>query len=155
MGLIIGVPVTGTHVFDRLSQNEHQSADAPSDEAVLTRLAEQLVTSSILSGRMLRELRLRMFPLKREAAAVAVAQTLRAEFQEWVQDAEATYARARQVEKSGKPVRGTGELGEMIGTTLAMLQITLEDHFRSLEQGPGRPLSIEELRRELQLKRGA
>ena len=146
--------MTGTHVFDRLSQHENKSAGASPDEGVLPRLAEQMVTSSILSGRMLRELRYRLFPTTLAPEAVAVAQTLRAEFQQWVEDAESAYARARQLETSGRRVPGTGELGDMIGATMAMLEVSIED-FPLQRMGPSEAVSIEELRRELQLKRGA
>jgi hypothetical protein len=95
-------------------------------------------------------------PSHPEPAAVAVAQTLRAEFQEWVRDAEAAHARAQQLERQGLSVAGAAELDNLIGATLAMLQVTLEDHFRSLDQiAGGQTFSIEDLRRELQLKRGA
>jgi hypothetical protein len=147
--------VTGTHLFDCLARDEQSSAAQPSGR-MLPRLAEQMVAASLTSGKMLRELRDRMFPSHPEPAAVAVAQTLRAEFQEWVRDAEAAHARAQQLERQGLSVAGAAELDNLIGATLAMLQVTLEDHFRSLDQiAGGQTFSIEDLRRELQLKRGA
>ena len=145
--------MTGAQVFDRISSGEKDSPDFPEAERVLPRLAEQMVAASIASGKMLREIRERMFPEEAEPGAIAVAEALRDEFRQWVQDAEAAYERARQVERAGHPISGSRELNDLIGMTMAMLQVTLDDHFRSLEQiKAGETYTIEELRRDLQLK---
>lgn len=147
--------MTGTQVFDRLAGDIKSSVDHPPDEDALARLAEQMTAASITSGKMLRELRERMFPINDEPSALDVAHTLRAEFQQWVAESQAVFERAQRLELAGRPIPGTRELGDLIGVTLAMLQVTPQDHLRSLRQArAGKTLSIEELRRELQLKRG-
>lgn len=148
--------MTGTQVFDRLSLDEKHSVQRSSGAPMLPHLAEQMVSASLTSGRMLRELRDRMFPSQPDPGAIEVAQTLREEFTAWVADAEAAYRRAQQVERRGQKVSGADELGDLIGATRAMLQITLEAHLRSLNHSAGpHVVPIEDLRRELQLKRGA
>ena len=148
--------MTGTPVFDRISSDVEDSSRVPPAERVLPRLAEQMVAASLTSGRMLRELRERMFPSEAEPKAIAVAQILRDEFEQWVRDAEAAYGRARALEGRGQQIPGIRELSDLIGMTMAMLRVSLEDYFRSLDQAELVPtVTIEELRRELQLKRGA
>lgn len=122
----------------------------------LARLAEDRVAAAIASGKSLRELRSNLFPSDRDPNAVEVAKLVRGEFEQWVRDAEQTYARASRLGQTGREVAGTGELADLIGSIKAMLQITLEDHFEALDQlANGESVSMEELRRELQLKRGA
>lgn len=147
--------MTGTQVFDRLALENNASPDHASDADALARLAEQMVAASIASGKMLRELRERMFPASNDPGALAVASALRADFEQWATDAEAVFERAGKLERAGRPIPGSCELGDLIGMTLAMLQITLDDHLRSLEQiRAGGTISLQELRRELQLKAG-
>ena len=147
--------MTGTQVFDRLARAQNGLGEQVADRETLARLAEQMVSASVTSGKMLRELRERMFPAIEDPEALAVAKTLRCEFEEWVAEAEDVFERARRLEAAGRPIRLTQELGDLIGITRAMLTITLNDHLRSLAQiRTGDTVSMEELRRELQLKRG-
>ena len=119
-------------------------------------VAEQMVSAAITSGKALRELRSDLFPADREPRALEVAELVRGEFEQWVRDAEQAYARAHRLEQTGRAVAGTNELIDLIGSAKAMLQITLADHFEALDQvARGESISMEELRRELQLKRGA
>lgn len=148
--------MTGIHVFDRLLLDPQKSIDAPVDPRLLPRLAGQMVTAAIASGKMLRELRTRMFPSGREPHAIAVAQALRDEFEQWAQDAEDALERAEPFAKSGQAIVGADELRDLIGMTKAMLGVTLDSHLRSLEEAASdQTVTIQELRRELQLKRGA
>ena len=146
--------MTGTQVFDQLAQDRHSSEELASDPAELPRLAQQMVATSVTSGKMLRELRDRMFPSEEKPETRAIAQVLRAEFELWVAEAEEVYQRAGRLESAGHPVPGSRELDDLIGRAKAMLQIRLDDHFRSLQSKEGKTFTIQELRRELQLERG-
>lgn len=147
--------MTGTQVFDRLARGSGASAGRAPESGDLTRLAGQLVASSIQTGRMLRELRGRLFPVDGGAEAAGVAFALRAELQQWAQEAQAVLERAADLRRAGQAISGTRELGDLIGATLAMLQITPEAHARALEQvRRGETTPLDEVRRELQLKFG-
>jgi hypothetical protein len=143
--------MTGTHVFDRLASDGGAAAERTADHEALERLAGQMVAASVASGNMLRELRERMFPAGDAAGGVAVAKTLRREFEQWVADAEQVIERADRLESVGRAVPRTRELADLIGATRAMLSISLDDHLRSLRDTT-HPATVEELRRELQLK---
>jgi hypothetical protein len=134
-----GVDVNATEVNDRLA-----------------RLVEDRVAAAIAAGEELRDLRSNLFPSDRDDKSVEVAKLVRGEFEQWVRDAEQTYARASRLKQTGREVPAIEELANLIGSAKAMLQITLADHFEALDQlARGETVSMEELRRELQLKRGA
>ena len=122
----------------------------------LARLAQDRVSGSIASGKALRELRSNLFPSDRDSKSVEVAKLVRGEFEQWVRDAEQTCSHASRLKQAGRDVPGIDKLVDLIGSAKAMLQITLNDHFEGLDQlARGESVSMEELRRELQLKRGA
>ena len=106
--------MTGTQVFDRLAMENDASADRASDADALARLAEQMVAASIASGKMLRELRERMFPAVEDPGALAVARALRADFQQWVTDAEAVVERARG-DETGSEAKSCPGAGGAVG----------------------------------------
>lgn len=146
--------MTGTQIFDRLALDESCSPATASDADDLIRLAEQMVSTAITSWEMLSGLRPRMFPATREPRGVGIAEASRAEFDRWAKDAEEAYTRACGLERAGSPVTGTRKLGDLLGITRAMLQVTIESHFRAIEQvARGEFISAAELRHELQHRR--
>ena len=143
---------TGAQIFDRLCR---QSVPPEPESEALVRLAEQMVATSIKSGQMLRELRERMFPMSDNPAALEVAHALRAEFLQWADEADAVFERASKLRQSGRSISGSEELGDLIGMTRAMLQITPEAHLQAVEQiRRGETVPIDEVRRELRLRTG-
>jgi len=56
-----------------------------------------------------------MFPGDHDPETVAVATTLRGEFEQWVVDAEEVLEGARQVEATGRTIPRTQELADLIG----------------------------------------
>jgi hypothetical protein len=144
--------MTGTHLFDRLADGSRLALQDPGEAEELRELGEGMVAAAIASGKMLREHRARMFPGDDSPAAMAVAKTLQSEFQQWAQEADAVYERALTLHRAGHAIVNLAELNDLIGLTQAMLQISPEDHVRSLKQvANGKLLSMEELRRELHL----
>ena len=144
--------MTGTHLFDRLADWGKLAIDDPAEAEELRELGEGMVAAAIASGKMLREHRMRMFPSDNSPAAMAVAETLQAEFRQWVQEADAVYERAMTLHRAGHAVVNLAELNGLIGLTQAMLQISPENHVRSLKQAEsGKVMTMEELRRELHL----
>jgi hypothetical protein len=143
--------MTGANVFDCLAGQNKSQVDQD-DAETLRVLAEQMVAAAIASVISLRPLRPRMFPLDPTPDKLAVATALRAEFEQWLSEAQAAYDRSSALRKEGIVVANLSELNEYIGLTQAMLTITLESHLKSLRD-KHKPWPIEEVRRELHLQR--
>jgi hypothetical protein len=144
--------MTGTHLFDRLADWGKLAIQDPAEAEELRALGAGMVAAAIASGKMLREHRVRMFPSDDSPAAMAVAETLQAEFRQWVQEADAVYERTMTLHRAGHAVVNLEELNDLIGLTQAMLQISPQDPIRSLKQAAnGKTMTMEELRRELHL----
>jgi hypothetical protein len=143
--------MTGTTIFDCLA-GERRSPDQTTDDAeALRELAEHMVAAAITSGQALRSLRHRMFPSEPSGINLAIAKALRVEFEKWVNEAGELYTRCAALDRGGHAIADLPELNDLMGRAQAMLQITLESHLSSLND-PGKPWSIEEVRRELHVQ---
>ncbi|HET6246121.1 MAG TPA: hypothetical protein VFE47_00335 [Tepidisphaeraceae bacterium] len=144
--------MNGLQILDLLSHDEALTTPLSNDEDVVAQFAEKLVANAIDSIKTLRELRPRMFPSTADLKSLEIARALRVEFEKWVQDAEALFAEGMQLRAAGHSIPRLEELGDYSGHTQAMLQVSLESHLRSIEQADrGEVISIEEMRREIQL----
>lgn len=144
--------MTGTNLFDCLAEQNKSHVVDPDDTETMRGLAEQMVSTLIASVKTLRPLRPRMFPLDPTPEKLAVAKALRAEFEQWVSEAQSVYERSRALGNVGIQTANLSELDNYIGLTQAMLTITLDSHLKSLRD-EYKPWSIEEARRELHLQR--
>jgi hypothetical protein len=146
--------MTGTQLFDCLSEDTRRANRSVTDSDTLEHLAEQMVGACATSGQMLQDMRQCMFPVDERPESLAIANTLRREFQHWAAGAEEILERATAVSRSERAVAGLSRLRDLYGVTMAMLQITPEAHLEALRRAPSLPpMSIEELRRELHLIR--
>ena len=86
--------MTGTNLFDCLAEQKKAHVVDQDNAETLRVLAEQMVAAAIASVKTLRPLRPLMFPIDPTPEKLAVASALRAEFEQWVTDAEAVYQRS-------------------------------------------------------------
>ncbi len=150
--------MTGTQVFDCLAERRDLTPVHGGNTPLapdLTELCRRMVSSAFESGRMLRELRVKMFPTRDDAGEITLPKALQAEFQQWVHEADAVCQRAAKLDRAGHPIDKLAELKNLVGLAQAMLQITPEDHLRTIKAGShGKKMSMEELRRELLVHHG-
>jgi hypothetical protein len=144
--------MTGTDLFDCLAEQKKAHVVDRDNAETMRALADQMVAAAIASVKSLRTLRPLMFPVDATPERLAVAKALRAEFEQWVADAEAVYQRSLALSAVGIQVANLSELNDFIGLTLAMLTVTLESHLKSLQGvANAKVMTMEELRRELHL----
>jgi len=143
--------MTGISLFDRLADDPSRRGEGVAPDLTLS-LADQMMAAALAGVRMLRRCEDMLFPPEGDAAALATAEVLHAEFCRWADDADAVLERAARLEAAGARVAGFAELRHAVGRTRAMLQITPRQHLEALAQvRRGEVHTLEEVRRDLRL----